>query len=159
MTVGELKKLLGPLYALSQYRLDNWCDEARVKLLWHCGYWDGPTNGVCQLPDGQKAWFELCGDIHDAHPLYLICELTPQEIEEYESKHRDFQEMVGTHTDYYYNDSDNEGDGMPQRGGCVFSRASCDEFYKKYTVTLTREQIQEMAEDHNQRNVIGWFTW
>ena len=31
----------------------------QTRLLWHCGYWDGPMNGV-MLWKGQMCWFQSC---------------------------------------------------------------------------------------------------
>lgn len=42
----------------------------KIQMLWHSGYWDGPTSGVCEV-DNQKCWFAVVKEFDDFPPEYF----------------------------------------------------------------------------------------
>lgn len=77
-------------------------DDLKLSFLWHCGYYDGPMNGMA-LYNGQKVWFDMDEDSYDNiffMRTYKIYELSDEDIEELETSHARFQRDVGYHTDY-----------------------------------------------------------
>lgn len=80
------------------------------ELLWHCNYWDGMLSGVIKM-DGRECWIECVlegvvarspepeqGYINGRN--FAIFQLSDEQIKELYDRHKDFQESVGTHTDY-----------------------------------------------------------
>ena len=76
--------------------------RSEVRYLWHSGFWDVPTSGLL-LYQGKKYWFQTSEDIVEnelAKVIYLVIELSPEELQEEEYWHNLFREKVGTHNDY-----------------------------------------------------------
>ena len=88
------------------------------RILWHSGYWDGPTSGMCMFND-KKCWFEteeLGGwlDEDTCEPrLYKILEISDEQIRDLEERHHRFRKYVGSHTDY---DENGKRTGKPTSG-------------------------------------------
>ena len=79
-----------------------------VRLLWACGYWDGPQSGLC-LFRGEKCWFEMVKESYgkpDKHGergrtrSFVVLQLSEEEITDEEYWHELFRQNVGTHTEY-----------------------------------------------------------
>lgn len=114
-------------------------DRGEVRLLWHSGFWDGPTSGLCRH-DGRKCWFEMCaegGEGDGFHRRFLLLELSPEQMEDEERWHDLFRRKVGTHCDH----DDPKGEVLP--------RDSRREFYDEYE---KRGQV-----DYSANPAVGWF--
>jgi hypothetical protein len=134
----------------------------KIKKLWHHGYWDGPTSGVCEV-EGQKCWFELVDEWHDKYddyddddfqPLwwrrYLVHRLTDEQFNSLYNRHRKFQHMVGYHTDY--DDDGHRLDRFP--AGCSATQETTDQYFKE-TKTEDFPSIKPVSEEY----IIGWYEW
>ena len=114
-------------------------DRSNVRLLWHSGFWDGPTSGLC-LHNGRKCWFEMCAEGEEGDGFYrrfLLLELSPEQVEDEERWHDLFRRKVGAHCDH----------GDPK--GEVLPRESWREFYDEYE---KRGRV-----DYSANPAIGWF--
>lgn len=80
------------------------------EVLWHCNYWDGMLSGVVRM-GSREFWTECVLDgvvalSPEPDEGYLngrnfaIVQLDDDQIKELYARHKDFQESVGTHTDY-----------------------------------------------------------
>jgi hypothetical protein len=73
-------------------------------LLWHCGFWDGPTDGML-LYRGEEFWFEMIQENETVeegqwYRRYAVVRLTPEQLEREHEVHEAFRRYVGTHCDY-----------------------------------------------------------
>jgi len=73
-------------------------DRARVRLLWHVAYWDGPLSGLAVFEE-QRCWFKVA-DPDAAERGALLYPLDEGEWLREREKHQRFQRFVGRHTDY-----------------------------------------------------------
>lgn len=71
--------------------------------LWTCGYWDGPLSGLC-IYEQQICFFEISNSELADERLYDIYEISPEDIIEEIRAHSLFEEYVGTHCNYYYDE-------------------------------------------------------
>jgi hypothetical protein len=113
-------------------------DRAEVRLLWHHGFRDGPTSGLCLFRD-HKVWFEMCAEGDEGDGFYrrfLVLELGKDQLDEEEHWHDLFRRKVGTHCDY-----DPTGEVRP--------RESWHEFYDEYA---KRGRV-----DYTANSALGWF--
>ena len=72
------------------------------QMLWHCNYWDGPTNGLARYKD-QLCWFECVeweSDNLFNMRVYNLHELTQEQIADEIHRHNMFRRNVGRHCDY-----------------------------------------------------------
>jgi len=72
--------------------------RARVQLLWHVDYQDGPLSGVA-LFEGRYHWFAVANAQAEVRAALLY----PLDADEWQTEleeHRRFQRFVGRHTDY-----------------------------------------------------------
>jgi hypothetical protein len=119
-----------------------------VRLLWHCGYWDGPLNGVC-LYQGERYWFEAIDPFDEEQDEYVfprrmgLYRLSPEELQVQEEIHRQFQQYVGMHTDYDENERRSLGAVRPKHE------------WKKFDSWL--KQQPQHPFDYRQNEMIGWF--
>lgn len=83
-------------------------DGPDLEMLWHCGYWDGPLNGVA-LYKGEVVWFECIADHgmddESDYPLWGLREYSLHQLTEDQKMHLVFdytlfREMVGPHCDH-----------------------------------------------------------
>jgi hypothetical protein len=114
-------------------------DRSEVRLLWHSGYWDGPTSGLC-LYRGRRCWFEMCAEGDEGDDFYrrfLLLELTKEQLDEEEHWHELFCRKVGTHCDH----DDARGEVLP--------RESWHEFYDEHR---KRGKV-----DYSGNPALGWF--
>lgn len=110
----------------------------RVEMLWDTNYWDGPTEGIAQFAD-VKCYF-ITDDTAPIFRKYWLLRLTPEQIVAAETKHQDFQELIGFHCDY--------GPGNHRATG---PHAKIDlSFWTKYPISVHRDEL-------NDCEVIGWF--
>jgi|GraSoi_2013_60cm_1033757.scaffolds.fasta_scaffold23308_2 hypothetical protein len=119
-----------------------------VRLLWHCGYWDGPLNGIC-LYQAERYWFEAIDPFDEEKDEYVyprrmgIYMLSPEELCAEEEIHQHFQQYVGMHTDY---------DEKGQRSiGAVRPKNE----WKKFDSWLKQQPKQK--HDYRQNEMVGWF--
>jgi hypothetical protein len=135
--------------------------KLQVKKLWHHGYWDGPTSGVCEV-DGKKCWFELIEEWHDKYDdyddddftapwyrRYLVHHLTDEQFKEIEARHEKFQRMVGTHTDY-----NEEG----RRGNFHYNDTVSKETVEQYYKESKDEKFPDIT-PASEEHILGWYEW
>ena len=89
-------------------RLEKW-----PQLVWHSGYYDGPLSGVC-MHNGKEHWFKMVHEFdyegeEEWEPgekeiflgrVYVIAELSDEQLAIMKVAHDRFRNYVGTHTDY-----------------------------------------------------------
>ena len=116
--------------------------DADFKLLWHCGFWDGPLSGML-LYAGKEYWFELIQENPQEPPIdwcqrFAVVALSPAELAKEHEVHDDFRKYVGTHSDYP------RGEVLPQETHHLF--------YNRHL---------EYCRQNNHENspVVGWFEW
>lgn len=118
-------------------------ERSDVRLLWHSGYWDGPTSGMLEHR-GQKHWFETFYDDPDiaTYPRFqFVLRLSAEQMAEEETWHNLFRAKVGTHTDY---------DETSRRTiGALHPRIMWDEFYIPYR--------QRIPLDLSNAEIVAWF--
>ena len=128
-----------------EYRSLPKLDRSRLEFLWYSDFWDSPKNGLLVF-DGCKYWFQMFEesadpDFRDFYRRFLVLELTPSQLEEEERWHALFQEKVGCHTDYRYNQREELAKLKP--------RNVQEEFYNQYKARVRL--------DVNANPAIGWF--
>lgn len=70
-----------------------------VRILWHCGYYDGPLNGIAEY-QGRRYWYSATnGESYDTR-VYELLDLSAEQLADEEYWHALFCEHVGIHTDY-----------------------------------------------------------
>lgn len=89
-------------------------DGKDLKLLFGCGYYDGPRTGICMVKD-REHWFECIDDEFvlsrdedgnaDTAYLYVVVALSDDDIAEERRRHLVFQKFVGLHCDYRYGET------------------------------------------------------
>lgn len=133
-----------------------------IKKLWHHGYWDGPTSGICEY-NQQKCWFELIDEFHDKYSdfddddfrspyyrRYLVHRLTEEQFKVIAERHEKFCRMVGYHTNY-----DEDGHRMDRfPPGHNITQESQDQYYKE-AKQEDFPDISPVSEDH----ILGWYEW
>jgi hypothetical protein len=77
-----------------------------VKLSWYEDFWDGPLCGVCEWK-GKKYWFSNL-DPHLRAYQYSMREISDDEWKVREQIHSLYQQHVGTHRDYFYDENGQE---------------------------------------------------
>lgn len=134
-----------------------------IKLLWHSGYWDGATNGMCEI-EGKKYWFDMAGsgkdevlsemyfelfnknfneENFDRVRFYYVYKLSEEIIDSLVQQHELFKQYVGYHTDYDQNNIRSIENGMK-------TEEERSKFYdNKESIDINLYLIRE--------NRIGWF--
>lgn len=123
-----------------------------IKPLWHAGYWDGPINGLCQLKNGRRAWFDVANDFGDSIRIYAVTALSDAELEVIERNHRLFQEHVGNHTEYEY---DEESERYYRKVGELKPR---DKWRSFYDTAEDRAKSWALVKVEDPE-LLGWFVW
>lgn len=115
-----------------------------LRILWHCGYWDGPRSGLLSYKD-IKYWFQVFDEPDDATIFrrFLIIELSTEQVREEEQWHDLFRQKVGTHTDY-----DESG---KRHIGVLQPREIWHEFYDAYK--------NRLVQDFSDNQVVSWFEY
>ena|ERR1051325_2045953 len=113
----------------------------QVRLLWHCDFWDGPINGLCEF-NSRKYWFTLLDDGEpdalDALPRkFALVELSPEQLADEERWHKLFREKVGTHCD------------LEEPHPEVKPKESHREFYEAHE--------KRAKPDYSSNAIVGWF--
>lgn len=122
-------------YKGTEYRFEqNWPyeyveEEPDLEMLWHCGYYDGPLNGMA-LYNGEFVWFDhdKYGDRCDDDDLcpdygsrtYNVYAISEEDLKTQFAIHERFEKYVGKHSNYGVNYAPYEGK----------SREELDKFYK-----------------------------
>lgn len=143
-------------FYLEYYQQLPQIDEQDVRILWHCGYYDGPLDGIL-LYQEQVHWFQIFYALRtdeirsrtdkngttwlDHFVRYLVVELSDEQAKEEAYWHKLFQEEVGTHTDY--------NEAGHRTIGALKSQDIWHEFYEAYK---TRK-----PHDLSNNRVVGWF--
>jgi hypothetical protein len=133
-----LSELSGPKDYLGLPHLN----KRDIRILWHSDFWDMPVNGLL-LYQGERYWFQASEDVRyndAANVIYLVIQLSRQQVEEQEHWHDLFRQKVGTHTDY---DEHGNRDMSAQK-----PRSTHREFYDVYD---KRNKL-----DLTSNQVIGW---
>lgn len=81
-------------------------EATSVKLLWYEDFWDRPLCGVCEWK-GKKYWYSNL-DFHLRAYQYSMRELDDKEWSVREQIHALYQQHVGTHKDYFYDENGKE---------------------------------------------------
>ncbi len=118
-------------------------DRQDVRLLWHSDFWDVPLSGLV-LYRGKKYWFQTARDTPpDATDkiVYVLVELSAQQLQIEEHWHALFRQKVGPHTDY-----DEQGH---RDDGVLKSRRLRAQFYRSYGRRGPR--------DFANNPVVGWW--
>ena len=145
-------------FYLEYYQQLPQIDERDVRMLWHCGGYNGSQDGLL-LYQGDAHWFQIFRALsadkmqsrenkdgstqHDHFIRYLLIELSDQQAAEETYWHKQFQEKVGTSPNY-------------SQDGCrtidaVKAKNTWPEFYKAYKTRRPR--------DWSNNQVIGWFEY
>jgi hypothetical protein len=115
-----------------------------VKLLWHCGFWDGPLSGML-LYRGEMCWFAMIVENEDDdeswYRRFAVIGLTSDQVADEQYWHDLFRTYVGTHTDYGVDEQ-----RMP---GAVLSQSNWNAFYDRYN--------ERAKPDYSTRPILGWF--
>jgi hypothetical protein len=114
-----------------------------ITLLWVSDFWDVPLTGML-LYQGRKYWFQTTEDPREneaAELIYLVIELTAEQLREKEYWHELFRQKVGTHWDYDEHGHSSLEGRKPQ--------STHHEFYDAYK--------QRPKPDYSNNMVIGWL--
>jgi hypothetical protein len=108
---------------------------------WHftADYYDGPISGLAIFRDRLYRFCCFPEDIPDHH-VYVLHELTPEELTEELRIKAKFEALVGTHWSY-----DREGNPLPK----VLRRGDSKRFYD--------EEKSNPSPDPRDRPVVAWF--
>jgi hypothetical protein len=144
-------------YYLQYYKNLPQIDAKDVRILWHCGYYDGPLDGIC-LYQGRKCWFEIFQSLRvedvrkrvdneggsvwlDYYVRYLVVELSDDQITEEDYWHELFRQKIGTHCDYDEKEHRQIGGLKPQ------------EVWAEYFDAAPKINSRDFSQNH----VLGWF--
>jgi len=130
-----------------------------MRKLWHSDYWDGPINGLCIVND-EKCWYEMIEENSDSghdvpdEPLpwyrrYLVWKLTDEQLNYVEVRHEKFRRMVGTHSDYVYDENDACSRGKYQPNGELTSQ-----YYEEARIEADLEKPLNISPAVER--IIGW---
>ncbi len=122
-------------------------ESTALRLVYAADYYDGPLSGLLVYQD-TTCWFEA----YDPHPpdddrIYMIVALSPEQREQEEHWHALFQEKVGRHWDFDYEE---QGDGLVGIARRIAPPEAHHEFYEQYNSRQPR--------DLSPNEVLGWFT-
>jgi hypothetical protein len=114
------------------------------QLLWHSGFWDGPTSGML-LYRGAKFWFEMLEQNPEPalgvwYRRFAVLQLSAQDMLKEEEVHEAFCRYVGTHCDY----PDRESKSV------IHPESEHHFFYDKYA-----NHMQEVTFEESE--VVAWF--
>ena len=130
-------------------------DENQLRIMWHCGWYDGPLNGVMAYKN-KPHWFQIISrdddtrtytdengvewlELYERHLLIVLSEAQYQEELYWNNL---FREKVGTYWDYNEN-------GKRKRDGSFKPREMHSEYYDAVKNRKPR--------DFTNNNIIGWF--
>jgi hypothetical protein len=132
-------------------------DTSELKIMWHCGYYDGPLDGVVQFKNKPHWFFIHYNDYvtrtsideeetgwQDLYQRFLLIELSREQFEEEKYWHELFRENVGTYWDYDEN-------GKRKRDGSFKSVSKHKEYYDAAKNRLPC--------DYSNNKIVGWFEW
>lgn len=106
-------------YAKYGISVDDFMD---IKPLFHISYWDGPESGIIEC----KGHYFYAKCLYERERTFWACwELTDKQKETIFNRHKLFQDNVGTHTDYHYNEEKemwvrNIGETRPEENWAKF---------------------------------------
>lgn len=100
-----------------------------IKILWHCGYYDGVLSGVCDY-GGKKHWFTLLKDSN--FRTFKVYSLSEENEKALDYWHKIFSETVNPNTEYEYSES--YGRFVRVSKEFIFdSNFAHDFYYERYT--------------------------
>ncbi|MBZ0291425.1 MAG: hypothetical protein K8L99_02550 [Anaerolineae bacterium] len=132
-------------------------DEHQLRIMWHCGWYDGPLSGVIAYKD-KSHWFESLWqddeirtyvDDHGVewqewYKRFLLLELSEKQYQEELYWYNLFREKVGTYWDY-------DESGNRKRDGSFKPREMHSEYYDAAKNRKPR--------DFTNNVIVGWFEW
>lgn len=133
-------------------------DEHQLRIMWHCGWYDGPLTGVIAYKN-KPHWFQILDQDNeefrtytdeqgvewlDWYRRYLLLELSEGQYQEELYWHNLFRGKVGTYWDY-------DEEGNRKRGGSFKPREMHSEYYDAVKNKKPR--------DFTKNIVVGWFEW
>lgn len=102
----------------------------QFNILWHINYWDGPLSGIVEWRS-KKYYFALAKGRDDKR-IFGMYKLTTEETAEFSQQHKEFEDMVGTHTNYKNNRRDPDGKVKPNlRGSGYYEKYQPSDYYAK----------------------------
>jgi hypothetical protein len=150
--------------------------ESRPRLLWHHNFYDGPLSGIC-LYQNKEHWFQMVDEIpfkeDDDYRLgrvFVIVELTPEDIKIESSNHNEFRKFVGTHADYDENNERVHGGPPTWWFARIFNRIACilgvytrasDLYFYGMRLPWQREKQklrQQRIHHYNDYQVVAWWS-
>jgi hypothetical protein len=105
-----------------------------IKLVYHNDYWDGPLSGVCRVEglSDDRYYFQSINDYHDHLDLriFSLHQLTSEEWKLEDYWHQQFEQHVGTHTNYDSEGKRGVGEVKPQATHHLYYQAVKDRPYR-----------------------------
>jgi hypothetical protein len=125
--------------------------RSAVNLLWHCNYYDGPLQGVCELK-GERLWFDTIEEeIPDQEEVFLF-RLPDSEMKKLEAEQELRERIVGRGNRYDALRGEDCAGVEPESISASGRRAAAFEEYieaaKKLPPANTRSE-----------DVVAWFAW
>src|ERR1044072_618005 len=131
--------------------------SARPRYLWHLNYWDGPLSGICVHED-RKHRFECIAELwlrhgepdedgeqdFDSYRVFIVVELTDDDIATADTNHKAFQDHVGLHTDY------DQATNKRTPGHGMKPQASIEHYYNVVCKGLKGSDLSD-------RRVVAWY--
>ena len=68
--------------------------EIDAEVLWYEGWYNGPTDGVCEF-EGEKLWFVWTDDDGDAHRVYAVVRIDPEIMSEMVRRREIYEKICG----------------------------------------------------------------
>jgi len=129
-------------------------EATNVKLLWHNGFWDGPLDGVCEYEGRRHAFGIVQSSMHARDRIYVVTELSPEQLAALEEQHARFQQYVGTHTDYHY-----DAEGRCSRNhGALKPQSEWTKFYNQPAPAVKKNKKSQPSPSQPPSNrIVAWF--
>lgn len=101
------------------------------EMMWSVGHYDGPRTGVCRY-QGKEHWFEC---VHESQRslkrTYVVVTMTPEGLAVEQQRQALFQEHVGKHCSYVYEDGKRKraGEYLKDRDHSLYYKAELPRSY------------------------------
>jgi hypothetical protein len=132
-------------------------NASELRIMWHCGYYDGPLDGVIQFRN-KAHWFFILHDDYvaqirvddeeakwqDLYQRFLLIELSQEQFQEEKYWNELFRVNVGTYWDYDEN-------GKRKKDGYFKPKTQHKLFYDAAKKRLPC--------DYSNNKIVGWFEW
>lgn len=138
-----------------------------VRLLWHHDYYDGPLSGMCDC-EGFRLWFSMAESYLDSEEYeasvdvhewpwwrrYICHQPTDEQMRVIVGEHDRFRVMVGTHTDYVYDENGVRcvRSSFGYHGGVTEETVFA--FYEHQRENPTPQHVYEPSSPDR---IVGWF--